>query len=262
MPTISKIFVDQIWDKSGLNKIVDVQESWLYPEDYNFAGDTGSVARLIIDTIECPTVATTPGVHGAQGDGNGVIRFLSPVNMDGVDLQADNLFSPSWQRDRSKQYVGLYLNDDVNQTLYFKNESNVNKANIQLETGNIFTEGTIYAEGNIYSEGDITSEYVSDERLKNVVSTLENSLEAIRNIEPIRYQWNELAQTTFDYNSDEIELGFKAQQIQKYFPEIVVQRGKTEFLKLDYQRMTVVLLSALQELDKKVQELEKRLEEK
>jgi len=257
MPTTSKIYVDQIWDNSGLNKIVDVQESWLYPESFNFAGDVGSVSQFIVDTLEALPSPVANGTHGAQGSTGGYVKFLSPILLaPGTQLDTDLLYTRRISRDNTHTYAGVYFTNDTNDTMEFKNESNILKASIQLNTG------TFYTTGNILAEGDVTSEYTSDERLKNVVSTLENTLESIRKIEPIKYQWNELANEKFNYNTNEIELGFKAQQIEKYFPELVTQRGNTEFLKLDYQKMTVVLLSALQELDKKVQELEKRLEEK
>jgi len=193
----------------------------------------------------------------AQGTHGGIIQFLNPISIGGAGtLEVDKIFTKQIFRDTSYSYAGIYLENDANETIRFKNESNIDRVTLELETG------TIYTAGNIFAEGDITSEYTSDERLKDIVSTLENSLDAIRNIEPIKYKWNELAEKEFNYNTNEIELGFKAQQIQKYFPELVTNRGNTDYLKMDYQKMTVVLLSALQELDKKVHELEKKLEEK
>lgn len=96
----------------------------------------------------------------------------------------------------------------------------------------------VYCEGKITAVGPVTS--VSDKRLKeNIHPVQECVLEKICKLTPVKYNM---------IGKQETEIGFVAQQVQTLFPEIVVENGDTGMLSVDYARLTVVLVKALQEL--------------
>jgi len=80
----------------------------------------------------------------------------------------------------------------------------------------------------------------SDERLKTDIIELEDSLSTVRDLRPVRYG--------FVANPDEERIGFIAQEIKEYYPEIVSQDNRG-YLSMNYALLTPILTKGLQELD-------------
>jgi hypothetical protein len=107
----------------------------------------------------------------------------------------------------------------------------------------------------------------SDDRLKTRVSEIHNVLDKINNLTTFKYTPNELAKSLGIKNKG-TELGISAQQVAQDFPELIdiseIDKGSDEksisgenYLTIDYARLTVILLQAIKELSKKVENLEK-----
>jgi hypothetical protein len=89
----------------------------------------------------------------------------------------------------------------------------------------------------------------SDERLKNVIAPITNTLENLDGINPVYYN--------FKADSNEtVRLGLMAQEVEKIYPECV-QCDPTGNLGIVYQDMIPVLLAAIKELTARVATLEK-----
>lgn len=212
-------------------------------------GDGSGVWKI---TGDDSTVRAVAGGQTIQFIGGDNINTESSITGD-VTINLDTYVSTTKLQAQqltreSEDGYGLYFGTDTAKTIVGRSTTAVDNIFLECQTGNIL------------ATGDITTEYTSDERLKTITGSLENVLDTIANIDTIKFKWNDLAQQKFLYKDDKEEIGVKAQQIQEYYPELVVERGDTGFLKVDYQKFTVVLLEAVKELSKKLNELEKRLE--
>lgn len=101
----------------------------------------------------------------------------------------------------------------------------------------------------------------SDIRYKTNITPVSNALTAITNLTPIYYHWKEgFKKQGF---TKERQIGFSAQEIEKYFPEMV-QTDADGYKSVDYSKMTSVLVQAVKEQQKQIEELkmEKLLQEK
>jgi hypothetical protein len=100
---------------------------------------------------------------------------------------------------------------------------------------------------------------LSDQRLKTNIKRLDNTeiLDKVLEIQPSTYEWNDKIERSGT------EYGVIAQEIEKLFPEIVTEKeevlGVEGSVKLvDYTRLGVLAISAIQELYRQIQELKKQ----
>jgi alpha-tubulin suppressor-like RCC1 family protein len=127
--------------------------------------------------------------------------------------------------------------------------------------GNMFVSSTAYT-----GSGQTTWTTVSDRRIKeNIVkASYEKCLENVKNIELYRFNFKNNVVNTNDYN----QLGFIAQEVQSVYPkavEVNMIKDKTgeipDLLSLNTTQIDYTLYGAVKELIKKVEILEKKLEE-
>ena len=112
--------------------------------------------------------------------------------------------------------------------------------------------------GNICATGNINGNSAtcgSDIRWKKDLKPLENTLEKISQLKPVYYYWkkDEFPDKHF---TDKRQIGLIAQDMQKVFPELVVE-DKEGYLSVDYSRFTSVLLKAIQEQQQQIQDQQK-----
>jgi hypothetical protein len=103
----------------------------------------------------------------------------------------------------------------------------------------------------------------SDARLKQHINPYEDGLEEVMQIEPVRYQYT--AET--DYNTEQVHIGVIAQDLQKVAPYMV---GETEmefndgrrgtYLDVDPSALVYMLINAVQEQQKLIDELNNKIE--
>lgn len=118
-------------------------------------------------------------------------------------------------------------------------------------TENISYPGAIDYLGSGMSLGGSIGGMFSDIRLKENIEETEKGTEALKKIDVIDFNF---------IGEDNKQQGFSAQQIKEIYPEAVV-RGIYPMM-IDYGRLTPLLVKTIQELTEKVEQLEKRLEEK
>jgi len=110
----------------------------------------------------------------------------------------------------------------------------------------------LYKNGNMTIAGTLTQN--SDIRLKENISPLANTLGKINNIQPVYYEFKDKRAHPAGKH-----IGFIAQEIQKEFPELV-STDENGYLSVEYQNMTSVLLQALKEQQKQIDELKQQVE--
>lgn len=89
----------------------------------------------------------------------------------------------------------------------------------------------------------------SDERLKNFGDNIKVDFDALSKLRKAYFTWND--------NPDTTHIGVSAQEVQEIYPEVVTETDGQ--LSVDYTKLSVVALAAVDELHKKNVELESRL---
>ncbi len=114
--------------------------------------------------------------------------------------------------------------------------------------------------GNLWVLNTITAG--SDARLKKNVVPLKNVLPKLEQINGVYFEWNELARKT-ELKKGQKHIGLIAQDLQKVYPELVVPiktpDQQEEYLAVDYEKFTAVLLQAVKELKGEVDSLNERI---
>jgi hypothetical protein len=110
---------------------------------------------------------------------------------------------------------------------------------------------------SIRAAGNITA-YYSDMRLKTHLGKIENALEKVNKLEGFYYEANEIAQK-LGYKPKR-EVGVSAQDVQEVLPEIVADAPiNSNYLTIDYERLTPLLIEAIKEQNKEVVDLRARV---
>jgi hypothetical protein len=105
------------------------------------------------------------------------------------------------------------------------------------------------------SSTDTRYNTTSDRRLKTDIQPIANGTEKLMAMNPVTHKWKA------DPEADAV-IGFIAQEMQEVVPEAVSgDPDGDDMMSMDYGRITPVLVAALQDAHKKIEALEKRLEE-
>ena len=89
----------------------------------------------------------------------------------------------------------------------------------------------------------------SDERLKENIKPISDGVEKLMAMNPVNFTWKK-------YPDDPSQHGFIAQEMEKILPEAVTS---SEYMSMDYGRITPILVAALQDALKRIQELEEKI---
>ncbi len=94
----------------------------------------------------------------------------------------------------------------------------------------------------------------SDRRLKKDINDIPYGLNSILKLRPVTFKWKE--------GNQNVNLGLIAQDVQKVIPEVVdVGDDKDKTLGLNYTELIPVLVSAIKEQQKEIEELKKKVEQ-
>jgi len=116
--------------------------------------------------------------------------------------------------------------------------------------------------------GDVTAN-TSDKRLKNNIRIIDNPLEKLSKINGVYFNWNETAKELANKNDNE-EVGFLAQEVQSVLPQIIkpapfdmdTKTGESKsgenYLTIQYEKIVPLLVEAIKELKKQVDELKNK----
>jgi len=168
--------------------------------------------------------------------------------------------------------VGSDLTVNGAHDLIVGRDAYINGTSIHFGAGAILTSsggpltlnGTDFlVNGNITATGTITAPFittVSDQRLKENILPLTNTLSHLDQLRGVSFEWNDLAASVMGRKKGEKNIGLIAQEVQKVYPELVIPAkysdGK-EFLSVDYMKLSVVLLQAIKELKVEMESFQK-----
>ena len=132
----------------------------------------------------------------------------------------------------------------------------------------IYNGKALYVPNQILATSNITA-YYSDERLKTKTGSIDNPLEKIESLSGFYYVENETAKK-YGYKNDKQQVGLSAQEVQKVVPEAVslapfdvepdeegnsISKTGENYLTVDYSKLVPLLVEAIKELKKQVEEL-------
>ncbi len=137
------------------------------------------------------------------------------------------------------------------------------RSNACLSLGGSTTSSSYkaYVNGALYATGDVVGS--SDRRLKKNINTIENGLAKVEKLRGVTYEWKDAKESGSEGNNVTPErMGVIAQEIIDIVPEVVSHDKENDRYGVSYGHLTGVLIEAIKELNDKVKELEKKLEEK
>ncbi len=114
--------------------------------------------------------------------------------------------------------------------------------------------GTTSAGYKLTVSGDVQATgfyYSSDLTLKTDITPLRGGLSDIMRLNGVRFAWKE---------SNMQDVGLIAQEVEKIFPEFVVTDSLTGLKSVDYAKLTVPLIAALQEQQEEINDLREEVE--
>jgi hypothetical protein len=130
-----------------------------------------------------------------------------------------------------------------------------NTASTTITTGALIVTGGVGVSGALNVGGDVVAYASSDERLKNNIEVISNPIQKVQQLKGVTWEWNE--------NADELQqslpnVGVIAQDVEKVLPQLVHNR-ENGFKGVDYAKLTGLLIEAIKEQQKQIDELKSRL---
>ena len=150
--------------------------------------------------------------------------------------------------------TGDITGSSANITNFIINQSLSTASGPQFQSLGIGTAAT-GTTGELRATNNITA-YYSDDRLKKRLCNIENALAKVMTLNGFQYEANETAQA-LGYTVKP-EIGLSAQEVQAVLPEVVVPAPIDEkYLTIHYDRVIPLLVEAIKELKKEIDELKK-----
>ena len=160
-------------------------------------------------------------------------------------------------------FGGLQKTDEV--SIFHSGRTEVDGGFGVLVRGNLkvtgtTSVGTITGTGSVLHRNTTTgilAPTTSDIRLKQNVEQITNALDIVKNLRGVYYDWKD--NDDFQSGDSSKQFGFIAQEVEKYLPEAVVNNGVKDYKTVKYSEMTSVLVEAIKEQQKIIEELKVRI---
>ena len=110
--------------------------------------------------------------------------------------------------------------------------------------------GSGTGQNNFHVPGDVIAYKSSDPRLKTNKEELENPLYNLSKIKGYRFEWLPEAKKHNSYNEG-MDIGVMSNEVEKIYPELVQTRS-SGYKAVDYEKLTAVLIAAVNDLTSKL----------
>jgi hypothetical protein len=234
--------------------------------DTTFFNTTGGVLSLKSGAAsQWNNKASTNKIYydaGYVGIGNSDPQFE-------MDVTGNINFSGSLYKNGS-QYISSQWTTGTNNSDLYYNSGNVAIGKITPEAV-LDISGNVLVKGSISATGDIVANY-SDDRLKNRIGNINNSLEIINKLTAFKYTPNEKA-IELGITNEDVNIGLSAQDVQKVLPEIVgispldtiekdgklISKTGENYLSIKYDRLVPILIENIKELQSIINQQSKQI---
>jgi len=176
-------------------------------------------------------------------------QFLPKVRLNGLGFQTYA---------GANQHVTFGADNKIVGDMFIRETSADSRGNLFVEGGmaigglELDSDNELFVNGDIAATGNITAYYSSDERLKNNVITIDDGLSIINQLRPVKYEWDESSPFSHLKHKD---YGLIAQEVEKVLPNIVGEM-KDGYLGIRYEKVIPFLIDSIQQLTRRVKELE------
>jgi hypothetical protein len=201
-------------------------------------GGAGSPSRGAIISGNVGIGTASPG---AKLDVAGALRFSS------VDCIAGTC--PPNQAIRLTPNLHLNSGAGYAVILNWDNGTTGNSQTFRIGNGAGSDVFYVLANGSTYASAFY---YTSDERLKDNIVPISESLEKLKKLDGVYFNWK---------SNDEPSMGLIAQDVEKVFPEAVSTNAQTGFKSVDYGKMVAPLIEAVKEQQSQIKDLQLQIKE-
>jgi len=202
------------------------------------------------------------GVSPTATNGTGNIHSMHMVQSgkitwgDWTDANALGMCEGSWnQEGTDRDYLSIHFRNSMNWY------GNSNGQTLSMATG-----------GGMSIKGSLTQNQFSDMRLKRDIVPLESVLDKVNSLDVFNFNYMDpdTGEIDTERNRDAGQIGLSAQQTEELFPQVVEDRERIEgdntvdnrnWKYLEYEKMTPILVKALQEQQTIIEDLKSRLDE-
>ncbi len=199
------------------------------PQMWSFAGATGLFTSPKISTSHLAVDGMNIGGSGISSAGGITINNSSPT----IVLQ-------------DTDHMGAVLHNNSN-LFYVLRTPTANNGAFDGGPNGRHPMTLNLANGDVVFSGNIGS--YSDLRLKKDVKTLENALQSVMQLRPVLYK-------RIGTDTDRVECGFIAQELETVIPEVVqTQQDEMQTKTVDYAKLVAYMAGAIQELQAQINEL-------
>jgi len=134
-----------------------------------------------------------------------------------------------------------YITNGAGYTTYTSNQATSTTSNVTF--------------ASVSATGDVIAYASSDRRLKDNIVNIENPIEKVQKLNGVTWDWND--------NADELQksianVGVIAQEVEEVLPQLVKDR-ENGYKGVDYAKLTGLLIEAVKEQQKQIDELKSRL---
>ena len=128
-------------------------------------------------------------------------------------------------------------------------------ASTSKTTGALIVDGGAGIGGDLNVGGDVVAYASSDERLKDNIELISNPIEKVQSLKGVTWNWNDDASET---QKSTPNVGVIAQDVEKVLPQLVHDRDNG-FKGVDYAKLTGLLIEAIKDQQKQIDELKSKL---
>ena len=231
---------------------------------------TGGSERMRIDSSGNIGIGTTsPEAKTSIVSSAGAIG----LTIKDTNAGASNYLSAQYNGTSGVADIKAQSSGGSTQIAFSTSSSGTTAERVRISAAGGFSVGTTAdpGVGAIYATGNITA-YYSDKRLKENIAPIENALAKVNAISGVTYNGNDLV-AEYGYDDRSQQVGVLAQEVQKVLPEAVkhapfdiatdadgVEYSKSgeTYLTVQYEKLVPLLVEAIKELTKRVEELESK----
>jgi hypothetical protein len=183
----------------------------------------------------------TAGLPANSGTApTGITRFSQGSGAGVVDFGFGGAVGTGW----------IQATSSANLATNFGLLLNPNGGNVGI--GTTAPTDTLSVNGTASKPGGGSWAVFSDERLKNIKGRFTSGLNAVMQLQPIRYEYKPANALSLDSKAEHI--GFGAQTLEKVIPEAVT-RNANGYLQVNNDPIIWTMLNAIQEQQKEIQKL-------
>ncbi|WP_276875255.1 tail fiber domain-containing protein [Chryseobacterium joostei] len=218
------------------------------------------IPRLTGDQIQTMTAGIQPGTESLM-----IYATASPVSptakvskitqpgyyfWNGTNWESVGVNSNIYTADGSITTPLASRNVDLNgKNLVFSGTGSVGIGTAPSASAKLDVAGTVKASA---------IDYNSDERLKQNITEIKSSDEIVSKLRPVSYFWNETGKKKG--GNAQLQYGLVAQDVEKVLPNIV-STDNEGYKSVNYNELIPLLLQAIQEQGKKIDELQKEIQQ-